>query len=57
MSAIIDVSTRASRGETLMIVEDLASARQIAVELNRRATIVAVRPFDARPPNQAEPAT
>lgn len=42
MFAIVDVSSRASRGQILMLIEDQVTAVEIATELNRRAVMVRV---------------
>ena len=43
MYAIVDVSRRASRGQILLLIEDRASATEIAQELNRRSVSVTVQ--------------
>ena len=41
--AIVDVSRRTSRGQILMLLDDNASATEIASELNRRSVEVSVQ--------------
>jgi hypothetical protein len=43
MFAIVDVSRRASRGQILLLVDDKATAIDIAQELNRRSVEVIVQ--------------
>ena len=45
MFAIVDLSSRTSRGQILMVVDDLVTANAIAWELNNLSTKVTVQPL------------